>query len=135
MTLPPPMMHIRRAARAEANAASSGSTPRPKRSDASECSPSRRAVRRTDSALKLALSSSTRVVLSVTSVSSPPITPASAMPRAPSRIIRSPGTSVRSTSSRVLNFSPSPAAEMPIAPLLMVSASNACSGWPSSTIT
>ena len=59
----------------------SRSAPRSKRCDASVCSPWRLAVRRTLAGWKCAHSSSTRVVAGVTSLSAPPITPASASGR------------------------------------------------------
>ena len=55
---------------------------------------------------KFAASSSTVVVPSPISVSSPPMIPASAIARSASAITRSSGTSSRSTLSRVVSFSP-----------------------------
>jgi len=63
-----------------------GSTPRSKRAEASLRSFSRRDVRRTDFISKAALSNRTVVVCSETSVSVPPITPASAIARSASAI-------------------------------------------------
>ena len=62
-------------------------------------------VRRIDPGANHALSRSTRVVRSVTSVLAPPITPASPMARRGSAIISIVGSSARSWPSRVVKRS------------------------------
>jgi hypothetical protein len=74
------------------------------------------------------------VVPSPISVDAPPITAASPIGPDSSVITRSSLVSFRSTPSRVVSFSPSRASRTVIGPVT-ASRSNACIGWPSSSIT
>ncbi len=69
-----------------------------------------------------------------TSVVAPPITPASEIGPDSSVTTMSSGSSARSTSSSVVSFSPSAARRTTIPPL-SDGVSNACMGWPVSSIT
>ncbi len=69
-----------------------------------------------------------------TSVDAPPMTPASEITPESSAITMSSGSSARTESSSVVSFSPATARRTLSAPW-MEAASNACSGWPSSSIT
>ncbi len=84
---------------------------------------------------QVAASISTRVVLPETSEIWPPMIPA--MPDGPSASATTAidGSSLRSTSSSVLNRSPSRARRTMIALPRTSSRSNACSGWPVASIT
>ena len=84
---------------------------------------------------QVATSSSTRVVESLTSETSPPMIPA--IPVGPSRSqTRTASVSkLRSTPSRVVIRSPSRAARMMSSPPGTRSRSNACSGWAAISIT
>ena len=101
------------------------------------------------SALNAAPSNNTAVVFSVIPESNPPITPAIATGFWPSVItsislskeMRSAASlfislsKVLSTSSKVVNFSPSTAFLTTILPVVSSFKSNACNGWPCSNIT
>ena len=89
--------------------------PRVKRVLASLKSVNCRAVLRTLTASKAALSSRTLVVAAVTSVSSPPMTPASATGPTASAMTRCAGFSERVTLSSVTSVSPSRARRTVIA--------------------
>ena len=106
LSLPPASSISSWAARAAANGASSGSTPRSKRLEASEGSLCRLAERAIEIGSKTAASSITLVVLSVTSVEAPPITPAMPMGPDSSEINRSSWSSNLTLPSRVSSFSP-----------------------------
>jgi hypothetical protein len=84
---------------------------------------------------KFAASSRTSVVASEISVSSPPMIPASATARSPSAITRSSGTSSRSAPSSVRIRSRGVARRTTMRPPASLSKSNACSGFPSASIT
>ena len=84
---------------------------------------------------KLAASSRTAVVVSVTSVSSPPMIPANAIAASPSAITRSAGSSLRRLPSRLANSSPGRARRTTIRPPRSVSKSKAWSGFPSASMT
>ena len=89
-----------------AGSARYGSTPFSQRFEPSVRRRRRSEVRKMVVGSKLAASSSTSVVDSPISVSSPPMIPASATERSASAIIRSVGSSLRSTPSRVRIVSP-----------------------------
>ena len=97
--------------------------------------PRLREVREVRPGSKVAVSSRMSVVSSVTSVSRPPITPASATgPSSGVAMTVMSEVSVRSTSSSVVNFAPSAASRIttwarPSAPFSLFK-SKACSGWP-----
>ena len=95
LTCPPASWASKAAARFRARTVPCGSTPRSKRYEASLRRPSLRAVRRTVSGTKYALSSRTSVVCSRTSEFAPPMTPAIATARSRSQINRSSGVRVR----------------------------------------
>ena len=114
--VPPPCSTSSWATRSAAYDGSSGSTPRSKRLDASEGSLWRRAVRKIDVASKCAASITTWVVVSLSSVVWPPMTPAMPIGPVSSVISRSSADSVRVTSSRVVSFSPSAARRTTIGP-------------------
>jgi hypothetical protein len=84
---------------------------------------------------KFAASSSTEVVVSVTSVSSPPMIPAKAIAPSASAMTRSAGSSLRRLPSRLSNSSPARARRTMILPPRSVSKSKACSGFPSASMT
>jgi hypothetical protein len=69
-----------------------------------------------------------------TSVLAPPITPAIEIGPVSSAMTMSSGSRVRSTSSSVVSFSPA-RARRTTSPPLMDGVSNACIGWPISSIT
>src|SRR5207249_4313861 len=85
------------------------SAPRSKRYAASVLRPSAREVRRIDTGSNQALSSRTRVVPSVTSVSAPPMTPAIPIARRVSAMTSIESSSTRSWPSSVVNRSPAQA--------------------------
>ncbi len=87
-----------------------GSTPFSHRFEASLRSACRSELRRIPTGSKFAASSRTDVVVSATSVSSPPMIPASAIARSPSAITRSSVVSVRSVPSSVRISSAAPGA-------------------------
>ena len=74
----------------------------------------------------------TSVVVSVTPESSPPNTPAIHIGFSVSQIIRSLSESLRSTPSKVTNGVPSGHVRTITLPPLILPASNACNGWPTS---
>ena len=118
----------------EGYAASSGDNPRSKRDDDSLRSRSRVEVRRMLAGSNRADSSSTRVVASPISVLAPPITPANAIGPLSSVIRRVSAVRARCSPSSVTMRSPARAVRTTIAPRTL-SASNACSGCPSSSRT
>jgi hypothetical protein len=83
---------------------------------------------------KLAASSRTLVVSSMTSLSSPPMIPAIATGRSPSVISRSAASSLRTVPSSVLISSPERARRTTMRPPASRSTSKACSGLPSASI-
>ncbi len=74
------------------------------------------------------------VVPATTSLVSPPITAASEIGPVSSQITMSSAVSTRLTPSRVVSFSPASARRTTSGPTIR-SASKACIGWPSSSIT
>ena len=84
---------------------------------------------------QFAASISTRVVPSLTSERAPPMIPAIDVGPSASSITSICESSVRSTSSSVVIVSPSRARRTVSEPPATRSASNACSGWPPSSIT
>ena len=84
---------------------------------------------------KLAASRRMFVVLSRTSVSSPPMIPAKAIAPSASAMTRSSGSSFRGFPSRVVNSSPLRARRTTIFPPRSVSKSKACSGLPMASMT
>ena len=122
-------------ARSAAGSARYGSTPFSQRFEPSVRSRRRSEVRKIPVGSKFAASSSTSVVPSEISVSSPPMIPASATERSASAIIRSSGSSFRSTPSSVRIVSPGCARRTTIRPPASFARSNACSGFPSASIT
>ena len=135
LSLAPVISFNSSAARCRPVSASSGSTPRSKRNEASVCRPCRLAVRRMDTASKHALSRNTAVVASVTPLPCPPNTPAMHSPPLTSAIIRSSALSFRSTPSRVVNAVPSGRCFTSTWSSAIRSASKAWSGCPSSCCT
>ena len=121
-------------ARASAGPATSGSTPRSNRLDASLGSLCRRMPREIVAGCQCAASSTTSVVSGPISVAAPPMIPASAIGPDSSVTSRSSGSSVRRTPSRVSSFSPGRARRTVIGPVSRPR-SNACIGWPVSSIT
>ena len=121
--------------RAAAGEPIAGSTPRSKRREASVASPSRWAPRRTRRGSNHAHSSRIDVVASVTSLSAPPMMPASATTRSRSAIASTSGSSVRGLPSSVVMVSPGRARRTRIAPPWSRARSNAWSGWPISSST
>ena len=101
----------------------------------SECCPSEREVFLTLSRANFAASNSTSFVVSLISVLSPPIMPASAAGLLPSHITRFSWFKVNSFSSSVTIFSPSCARRTTISLPSIVSRSNACIGCPISRST
>ena len=93
------------------------------------------APQRTVTPSKIAASYTTVGVSSRISELRPPMTPATAMPPSLSAITSIELSSVRSTSSSVVSFSPSCARRTVISRPRMVRMSNACIGWPYSSIT
>ena len=107
-TCAPQQERNRSTVRRSALSHASGAKPRSKRNEASVEIPCRRAALRIAVALKLAHSTNTRVVLSVTSASVPPSTPAIQSTRlAVSHIIISLPPALRSTPSNVVKGVPS----------------------------
>ena len=102
--------------------------------EASEIRPRLRLVREVRPRSKAADSKSTQVVSSVTSLFSPPITPASATARSGVAMTVMSLVSSRSSPSRVVRRSPSAAARTTIwahpSALATFAKSKACSGWP-----
>ena len=115
-TVPPATSAISAAARDTASAQISGSAPRSKRWLASVCMPNRRAAARTRRRSKWAPSIRMSRVASVTSLSSPPMTPPRPTGRSASAITRISGSSSRSTPSRVVSRSPARARRATRAP-------------------
>ena len=105
------------------------------RPDASVRSASRVDVRWMFGPFQVAASISTRVVPSWTSERAPPITPAIEVGPSASSITTISASSLRATSSSVVIVSPSRARRTTSVPPATRSASNACSGWPVSSIT
>ena len=103
-------------ARSAASSATSQSTPRSLRFDASEGRRCRRRVRAIDTGSKFADSTTIVVVASVTSVAAPPMTPARPMGPESSAMSRSSGSSSRSLPSRVVRVSPARARRTTISP-------------------
>ena len=101
-----------------------------KRPDASLRSARRRDVRWMLGPTHVAASIRTRVVASETSERWPPITPAIDVGPSPSSITTISASSVRSTSSSVVTFSPSFARRTTRVEPATLSRSKACSGWP-----
>ena len=114
--------------------ASTVSTPRSNRFDASLESLWRLDIRATTRGVKWAASRARSLVVSSTSVSSPPMVPASPMGPRSSVMRRSSPSSVRATWSRVSRVSPGAARRTTIGPRSFAR-SNACSGWPVSSMT
>ena len=83
---------------------------------------------------QFAASISTRVVVSRTSERAPPIRPAIEVGPSSSAISSTLGSSLRSMSSSVVIVSPSVARRTVSLPPATRSKSNACSGWPVSSI-
>ncbi len=105
-TVAPANWRISSAARSAAGRATSGWMPRLKRMLASLGRLSALMVRRMLRKSKLADSRRTLVVVAETSVSAPPMTPASATGPAPSAMTSISGVSLRSTPSSVFSVSP-----------------------------
>ncbi len=122
-------------AREPACGARCGSTPFSQRLEPSVRSRSRSDVRKIVNGSKFAASRRTSVVSGPISVSSPPMIPASATEPSASAIIRSVGTSSRSTPSSVRSFSPGSARRTTMRPPSSFAKSNACSGLPSASMT
>ena len=114
--VPPPCSTRSSATRWAAGACSSVSTPRSLRLDASDGSLCRRTLRPIVGGSKCAASMTMSVVFSSISTWAAPITPA--MPTGPpsSVMSRSSGSSVRTTSSRVVIFSPPSARRTTMSP-------------------
>jgi hypothetical protein len=92
-------------------------------------------VRRMLTLLKLAASSRTLVVLSDTSLSAPPMTPARATASDASAIASMSGSNRRCTPSSVVSGSPGRARRTMIFPPPIRSKSKACRGCPTSSMT
>ena len=124
----------RSVARREASSTPAGSTSRAKRWEESVETPMRRATRRISPGRNHAASKRTSVVDSVTPESTPPITPATTSGRWASAMTQTPVSSFTFLPSRRTISSPSRAgrASMPSETFF---ASNAWSGWPSSSST
>ena len=114
--------------------ACSGASPFSKRPEASVRRASLVEVRWRLGPCQLAASISTRVVVPRTSERSPPIRPAIEVGPSSSAISRTLGSSVRSTSSSVVIFSPSRARRTVSLPPATRSKSKACNGCPVSSI-
>ena len=114
--------------------ACSGARPFSKRPDASVRSASFVEVRWRLGPCQFAASISTRVVVSRTSERAPPIRPAIEVGPSSSAISSTLGSSLRSMSSSVVIVSPSVARRTVSLPPATRSKSNACSGWPVSSI-
>ncbi len=126
---------ISRAASRCAAIALSGCSCFSNRVDASLRSPSAFEVRRMFGPTQVAASISTRVVLSDTSEIWPPITPAMPEGPSPSQTSAICESNSRSASSSVTIFSPACALRTTIRFPRTSSRSNACSGWPVTSIT
>jgi hypothetical protein len=131
--VPPPCSTSSRTARSIDGSVSSRSTPRSHRLDASLCSLCRRQVRATITGSQCAASNSTSTVDGRTSEVSPPITAASEIGPVSSQITMSSGSSVRAVPSRVVSRSPARARRTTSGPR-NAARSNACIGWPSSSM-
>ena len=83
---------------------------------------------------KCAASRAIFVVCEVTSEANPPIVPANARAEFVSQINKLSAESLRSTLSKVTSFE-NLLALATLRPPVITSASNACSGWPNSSIT
>ncbi len=94
----------------------------------------RRTPRLIEAGSQCAASSSTSVLVSLISVLAPPMMPASEMGPVSSQMTMSSLASSRCTSSSVVSFSPGLARRTTSDPFTEP-ASNACRGWPSSSIT
>ena len=132
--LPGATSAMRRTKRAVTSRAAFMSSPFSKRAEASVRSWSRLEVLRMAEGLKQAASRTTRVVSSLISLFSPPITPASATPFAPSAITRSSGSRWRSQPSSVTRTSPGRARRTTMVSCSMKRASKAWSGLPTSSM-
>ncbi len=131
--VPPPYVVSSATARSSATSGSAGSTPRSQRLAASLNSLCRRAVRPTITGSQCAASNSTSVVPGCTSLVSPPITAASEIGPLSSQITMSSASRVRLAPSSVVSFSPGVARRTTSGPRSR-SRSNACIGWPNSSI-
>ncbi len=125
----------RRLARIAAFSARYGSTPFSHRFEPAVRSANRSDERRIPSGSKFAASRSTSVVVSTTSLSSPPMIAASATARSPSVIRRSSVSRLRSVPSSVRISSPARARRTRIRPPASFARSKACSGLPHACIT
>ena len=125
----------RRLAMRRARSGSSTGRPFSNRPLDSDRRPSASDVRRMVGPSNAAASSSRRVVPSFTSTSSAPMMPAMTHGRSASQMASMSGLSARLWPSRVVTGSPSPARRTTTAGPAMRSRSNACSGWPVSSIT
>lgn len=124
------------ASRSSARSAMSGSMPRLKRAEASECRLCRAEVSATDCGSHQAASTMTSVVVSEISVDAPPITPARAIgTSSPSTMTPSAGSRARSTPSSVSSCSPALTRRTRSCAPRTLSRSKAWVGWPSSSIT
>ena len=132
---PAPVSSSSARTRSSARTGAPMSPPRSKRIDASVLRPSFLLVRRTDAGSKYALSIATRVVVADTSDARPPITPATATAWSRSAITSIDASSVRASPSRVVSRSPAFAMRTMSDPPASFAASNACIGWPISSIT
>ena len=112
-----------------------GSTPFSQRFEPSVRSFSRSELRSSPNGSKFAASSRISVLDSRTSVSSPPMIPASAIARSASAITRSCSSSSRSTPSSVRSFSPRAARRTTIRSPASEVRSKAWSGLPSASMT
>ena len=133
-TVPPPYRTSSSATRSAARSVTVGSVPRSKRLAASDGSLCRLEVRKIRTGSQWAASMKMFVVVSDSSVVSPPITPASPIGPESSVIRTSSAVRVRSAPSRVRSRSPSSASRTRIGPA-SVSRSKPWIGWPSSSIT
>ena len=122
-------------ARRDAHSVWTGSTPRSKRYEESDASPSAREVRRICVFSNCALSSRTLTVRSEISVSSPPMMPATATGRSASAMTSIAGLSLHCVPSIETIVSPSAARRTTMRPPRSLSKSKAWSGWPHSNMT
>ena len=132
-SVPPPSAVSMAAALADARSGSSRSTPRSNRAEASENSRCLRLIRAVPRAEKCAASMTRSRDSSLTSVARPPMVPAIEIGPEASVIRMSSGSSSRTTWSSVSSRSPGRARRTTIGPDSRA-LSNACSGWPSSSI-
>jgi hypothetical protein len=116
LTLPPASSTSRSATRCAAEYAAPGSTQRSNRRDASLGSLCRRAVRLIRTGANDAASMRMFVVVALSSVVWPPMTPARPMTPESSVMTRSSGLSTRFTSSRVVSVSPAAASRTTMPP-------------------